>query len=223
MLETLKALKEKLYLSLSSENKSLVISSEPSHLDDWKVLYAQIKSFLQANEGNTSENGFIIIDDPLERLIEEIVPLFFQLWHKKNKVDNSYFLIYVQLQKLQDDLVAFQSNGLFTRYILDGIKIKLLAAHSAIEAIASPTQDCYQQGKEILIAKHRICTLSLHSLLKEMDALSPALLAIHQRLIEIKIELQGLLARKNPHAFSLTQVQVLQEVERTKSNLFANQ
>ena len=206
------ALKEKLYLSLSlsKENKSKSISiTEPSHLEDWTILYSQIKEFLLANDGN--EISFITMSDPIERLVEETVPLFFQLWEIENGVDKYLFTMYTQLQKIQDDLLALQSNGLFTRHILDTIRIKLSNLLPQIEQVVE-SHDCFHQAKEILIVKHKFCTLSLLNLAKEMDALSPVLLAIHQRLFEINMELQGLLARKNPHAFSLMQVQVLQEV-----------
>lgn len=46
---------------------------------------------------------------------------------------------------------------------------------------------------------------------EELDGISSALLPIHDRLVQIKTELDSLIARKNPHAFSLMEVQVLQD------------
>lgn len=49
---------------------------------------------------------------------------------------------------------------------------------------------------------------------KELDGIDRALVPIHARLVEIKTELNSLIARKNPHAFSLIEVQILQDEVR---------
>jgi hypothetical protein len=46
---------------------------------------------------------------------------------------------------------------------------------------------------------------------KELDGIAPELRALHARLVEIKKELQSLLKRNSPHAFSLSEVHILQD------------
>ena len=183
---------------------------------EWKQLYSLLKDY-QKQIFNTQHDDSAAIDplDPeLERLFEEVIPAFFHVWAKLKLVDRSLFNIYVALQKAQDDLQALLENGMFTRSILESHAGKLEHTHQSIQSLnaaSSSENDFKVQGKEILVLKHGYCKKKLDGMMEELAQISPALVPIHTRLVEIKTELAGLLSRNNPHAFSLTQVQVLQE------------
>ncbi|KAI9324642.1 hypothetical protein DFJ73DRAFT_871881 [Zopfochytrium polystomum] len=66
-------------------------------------------------------------------------------------------------------------------------------------------------GLALVESKLQACNKDLASLRAALAAIDPALLPLHTRLIEIKHELASLLARHSPHAFSLAEVQILQD------------
>lgn len=59
-------------------------------------------------------------------------------------------------------------------------------------------------------SEHNLDVL-LDELEAEYETIAFELRPIHTRLVEIKKELEALIARKNPHAFSLAEVQILQQ------------
>ncbi|KAJ3061089.1 hypothetical protein HK102_009251, partial [Quaeritorhiza haematococci] len=69
----------------------------------------------------------------------------------------------------------------------------------------------YQKGLHVLRAKLKSCSQLLSKLHRHIDAIAPELRPLHSRLIEIKRELQSLLSRKLPSAFSLAEVRILQD------------
>ncbi|KAJ3412915.1 hypothetical protein HDV05_008779 [Chytridiales sp. JEL 0842] len=68
--------------------------------------------------------------------------------------------------------------------------------------------------ERLLEGKLNACATIFKSLQAELASISPALLPIHTRLVAIKKELESLISRNSPHAFSLTEVQMLQDEVR---------
>ncbi|KAJ2991499.1 hypothetical protein HDV02_003758 [Globomyces sp. JEL0801] len=130
-------------------------------------------------------------------------------------VSSGVFTVFIAITKFQHHLQDLKQTGLFTEKIINN-NIKefdhLKKNITSLKCISDG--ECYRQGLQMLNLKMTYCESLIKSLETELESISDALLPIQNRLVEIKDELSSLLARNNPHAFSLVEVQVLQEEVR---------
>ncbi|KAI8926447.1 hypothetical protein BC831DRAFT_456228, partial [Entophlyctis helioformis] len=176
-----------------------------------KALSALRSSSDDSDVVKETESG-LHIDTEVDLLLDDIVPLFFQLWSQAGKVPERMYPTYVQLAKISHTLNQLFRSGLFTSETVRKQRQRLSVIGDTInEFVLLDTAECYKQGEGMLKLKFKGCGAMIDKMQDELDTISPALHPIHDRLVEIKEELEALIARKNPHSFSLAEVQILQE------------
>jgi chromosome segregation ATPase len=125
------------------------------------------------------------------------------------------FSSYLHCTKLSNEVNNAKETGLFTL-------VEISELHQKLVKIKDAFANCKVHGDAVYLNhafkafRQRIegCEQGIQELKTELESISSALQPIHSRLVEIKRELQQLLGRKNPHAFSLFEVQVLQDEVR---------
>jgi hypothetical protein len=145
--------------------------------------------------------------------VDELLPQFYKAWYHLDIAPLMMFKTWVAAVKIQNLLNTLQSSGVFNHSTLKDIKTNLEIEKEIVSSI-SVSHQMATQGLMILKARIDLCVNSLDSLFKELTCLSPALVPIHTRLVELKLELESLVGRKSPHAFSLIEVEVIQEEVR---------
>ncbi|KAJ3362998.1 hypothetical protein HDU91_003172 [Kappamyces sp. JEL0680] len=190
---------------------------------DWTLLYTTVKRYstftlgTEALESTDSLGSISAFCTKIDILIDDIITLFFSKWIRRGLPDagsvrKSVYHLYASLCRIRDEMNHLKQSGLFTESILNATHDKLEKERHTLATLHIPKdQPLIQQCMELLQAKFDSCQAMLKSLQGELAQISSALIPIHVRLVEIKMELEGLIARKNPHAFSLVQVQVLQD------------
>ncbi|KAJ1342026.1 hypothetical protein BSLG_003431 [Batrachochytrium salamandrivorans] len=181
-------------------------------------------------------DGGMHIDTEVDLLLDDVVPMFFQVWSKAGKVPRDMYKTYVHLTKILHMLNKLYETGLFTNESIQKIRDQLSVIWTTLQSYEEkshttsavdsshyqtggvvqpaglhPSRECFMESGKMLAQKHQLCLETLHRLQAELDAISPILHPIHDRLVEIKQELESLLTRRNPHLFSLSEVQVLQD------------
>jgi hypothetical protein len=184
-----------------------------NQIDDeitWKSVEVVLKSL------HNVQVGFEV-----EHLIDDILLLLFQKWskvfliYKQSLVSASAFSSYLQCTKLWNAIQSLKETGLFTLTVVNDLLGKLAKIKDLFNLIEFHGDQTYLvQGLAAFKRKIEACEQAIQDLKTEYESISPVLLPIRSRLIEIKLELVQLLARKNPHAFSLVEVQVIQEEVR---------
>ncbi|KAI8619404.1 hypothetical protein BC830DRAFT_1104467 [Chytriomyces sp. MP71] len=183
-----------------------------------------------ASARSTSEAANSAQDAPGESsdsVIEDIVPMFFQFWSLRGKVSENMYPVYVKLAKSKHTLEQLLETGLFTRALLKDLETHIesaehqmqnfkstrpsTAGRKSVASTSSSSGKILDARYSLLDAKLTSCKELLHNLKEALNAISPFLLPIHTRLVEIKNDLQQLLARRSAHAFSLAEVQMLQD------------
>ncbi|KAJ3252967.1 hypothetical protein HK103_001066 [Boothiomyces macroporosus] len=149
-----------------------------------------------------------------DKLIDDILPLFFKLWSKQDLMSPNTFTGYLALTKIHHKLDDLKISGLFNSQTLTKLSNEINMQKKHIPLLKCADGECYKQGLSMLSLKEQHCETVLKELQTELSSISDALIPIHSRLIEIKLELNQLIARKNPHAFSLVEVQILQDEVR---------
>ncbi|KAJ3102177.1 hypothetical protein HDU97_000738 [Phlyctochytrium planicorne] len=189
-LQRLKEIREKLF-NLRKATGSARQSKETSFL--WKEVSGIVKSLADLRskdaQGGDGDSSF-----ETDQILEDIIPMFFQFWSSNGKVSEHMYPVYVKLAKLNHTLDHWLESGLYTTSNLADAQGKLKDLEDRVHgfAVAHETKDKgRKQGLALLQSK--------------LNA------AIHTRLNEIKSELQNLLRRGSSHAFSLAEVQMLQD------------
>lgn len=143
-------------------------------------------------------------------LVDEVLPLFVKTWLFLEVAPLTMWKSCASAIKIQNLIKSLQSSGVFTHRTLNEIKQDLDMEKEILGNICVSNQMA-KQGLLILQARISLCEQSLDCLFKELTLLSSALVPIHTRLVELKRELQALIGRKSAHAFSLVEVEVIQE------------
>jgi Protein of unknown function (DUF2408) len=146
-------------------------------------------------------------------LVDDVLSQFFKAWLYLEIAPLTIYKTWAAAVKIQNSLNALLITGVFNHSILKNIKQNLDTEKEIVCNIDSPNE-MVKQGLLILKARIELCEKALGSLFKELTLLSPALVPIHTRLVELKKELECLIGRKSPHAFSLIEVEVIQEEVR---------
>jgi DNA repair ATPase RecN len=121
----------------------------------------------------------------------------------------------MSLTKLSNEISQYQEDGVFSRDMLNDAALNFKKLQDVSKALKPLNQGtCYEQAFQFFKYKIKSCELILRGLCEEMDSISPALMAIRERLVEIKQDLSRLISRRNPHAFTLVEVQMLQDEVR---------
>jgi archaellum component FlaC len=116
---------------------------------------------------------------------------------------------------LSHEINNAKETGLFTQVEIGELNQKLGKIKEAFSNCKVHGDAAYlNHGLKAFRRRIEGCDHGIQELKTELESISPALQPIHTRLVEIKRELQLLLGRKNPHAFSLFEVQILQDEVR---------
>ncbi|KAJ3352141.1 hypothetical protein HDU83_008324 [Entophlyctis luteolus] len=191
-------------------------------------LWKEVSGIVKAVMANQNQSGVSETAEPADSVIEDIIPMFIQ-----GKVAENMYPVYVRLAKYKHQMEQLLETGLFTEQNLQELELNVRAAESAVQgfkaAAESRTSVSSTSGRvsvastKSVIGKHlgpayglleskmNSCSSLLKELNSALSAISPFLLPVHQRLVEIKEDLQQLLSRRNGHAFSLAEVQMLQD------------
>ncbi|KAJ3074360.1 hypothetical protein HDU98_011429 [Podochytrium sp. JEL0797] len=221
LLDRLKAIRERL-LSL---RKAPSGTKEMTRL--WKEVSGIVVTLSQRREAFAPESQ--------DALVEDIIPMFLQFWSLKGNQAENMYPVYVKLAKYKHTMEELLETGLFSKAILKDLDHHIHAAKTAVEGFkstevrnsmsrvsATKRPSASTRGSEsspsrlgpglrLLESKLASC-ITLHKELKEaLDIISPFLLPIHARLVEIKHDLSQLISRRSAHAFSLGEVQMLQD------------
>ncbi|KAJ3320445.1 hypothetical protein HDV06_005268 [Boothiomyces sp. JEL0866] len=183
----------------------------------WSDLMSLVKELFTLRSSSEIEQqvsqGFHITTKS-DKLIDDILPLFFKIWSKQEKMSANTFTGYVVLTKIHHKLDDLKLSGLFNNQALTKLSNEINTQKKHLPLLKCADEECYKQGLSMLSLKLQHCETILKELQSELASISEALIPIHNRLIEIKQELDLLIARKNPHAFSLVEVQILQDEVR---------
>ncbi|KAJ3266938.1 hypothetical protein HDU77_008283 [Chytriomyces hyalinus] len=187
---------------------------------------AVMRSSASSSEDSADAMGGFGAESP-EAVIEDIVPMFLQFWSLRGKVSENMYPVYVKLAKNKHILEQLLQTGLFTKALLKDIEHQLESIERTMHSFSSdrPSQTARTSvtgtgnstGRNLdaryslLESKLVACQSILGELKELLGTISPFLLPIHARLVEIKHDLQQLLARRSAHAFSLAEVQMLQD------------
>ncbi|KAJ3094246.1 hypothetical protein HDU96_001769 [Phlyctochytrium bullatum] len=168
------------------------------------------ESLIQENERSEAARE----QSEIDVILEDIIPMFFQFWSSNGKVSEHMYPVYVKVAKLKHSLDHLNESGFFTKKDVVDMEAKYKEFETIVQtyAVAEEAKDRgNRKGIALLQAKLTACKRVLQTLQESLAAISPALLPIHTRLNEIKQELQSLLRRGSSHAFSLAEVQMLQD------------
>ncbi|KAH6581507.1 hypothetical protein BASA61_003217 [Batrachochytrium salamandrivorans] len=220
----------------SSEQNNVLLN------DAWLQVVEIVKQLTALRSSSNDQavvretDGGMHIDTEVDLLLDDVVPMFFQVWSKAGKVPRDMYKTYVHLTKILHMLNKLYETGLFTNESIQKIRDQLSVIWTTLQSYEEkshttsavdsshyqtggvvqptglhPSRECFMESGKMLAQKHQLCLETLHRLQAELDAISPILHPIHDRLVEIKQELESLLTRRNPHLFSLSEVQVLQD------------
>ena len=185
---------------------------------EWSSIHVAVKetSLQRSTENNDTD---LELDTQIDNLLNDIVPQFFRYWSKQNKITVDSYKGFMDAIKLYHELRSTVETGVFTTDKLKQFKSRLQVAESKMKAFSSLEEgECYDQAFKIFQSKVGTCKSYLELLETELNSISPALMPIRNRLVEIKIDLDVLLARKDPFGFTLVQVQMLQDDIREIDN-----
>ncbi|ORY50021.1 hypothetical protein BCR33DRAFT_713611 [Rhizoclosmatium globosum] len=221
LVSRLKTIRERL-LSL---RKAPSGSKEMARL--WKEVSAIVRLLASTRSGedaanlNLSQPGFDGYgQESPDSILEDIIPMFLQ-----------------HLAKYKHTMQQLLETGLFTKALLKDLEHHIQTAETSVNSFKNTARTSLTQrisnavlrrtsdtdsrsnsptkslgpGYTLLEAKLNSCVSLLKELKDALDAISPFLLPIHTRLVEIKHDLQQLIARRSAHAFSLAEVQMLQD------------
>lgn len=193
------------FMSEKTHSRSTVDSS-------WKVVNSLVKDLFKLR--SESEDRIL---NPVDLVIEDLVPLFLQFWSSCDAVSKDLFPIYVKAAKHLHQLNQSKISGLFTIQELTDRQTSLREISLHAKALYSMEGDTNTQGISMVCDKLLKCgsillmtDSLLQSLQNEFDGISSVLKPIHDKLVAIKRELNLLICRKSPHAYSLAEVQLLQ-------------
>ncbi|KAJ3273619.1 hypothetical protein HDV01_004228 [Terramyces sp. JEL0728] len=181
---------------------------------DLMTLVKELFSLRSSTEIEQQVSQGYHISTQSDKLIDDIMPLFFKIWSKQDHMSPNTFTAYVSLTKIHHKLDDLKVSGLFNSHALIKYSNEINTQKKHLPLLTCSDQECYKQGLSMLSTKLQCCETALKDLQTELASISEALIPIHNRLIEIKRELDQLVARKNPHAFSLVEVQILQDEVR---------
>lgn len=174
-----------------------------------------------AAETPGAENGYSI-----DLILDDVVPLFFQFWSQTGSVSKEMFPAYVRLAKLLHQLNLWKNSGVFSLEMLQASRNVMREVAESIGVLIHAehllTGSKYKHGENMVMEKVRACSIYLFDiddtigvLAVELEGLSPSLIPIHTRLVQLKGELEAIIARKSAHSFSLAEVQVIQDEVRS--------
>ncbi|KAJ3103130.1 hypothetical protein HK100_004256 [Physocladia obscura] len=225
ILSRLKTIRERL---LSLRKAPASGSKEMSRL--WKEVSLIVKG-VAVSRSHSDDTSSYSAETP-ESIMEDIAPMFLQFWSLRGKIAENMYPVYVKLAKYKHTMEQLLETGLFTKSILKDLDHHIMAAEAAVNGFknaartstASPTITKSASGRiseassrsaaeknlgpgySLLEAKLLSCQLKI-----SIRNISPFLLPVHTRLVEIKHDLEQLISRRNAHAFSLAEVQMLQD------------
>ncbi|KAJ3296524.1 hypothetical protein HDU76_006719 [Blyttiomyces sp. JEL0837] len=168
----------------------------------------------------------------VDMVLDDIAPMFFQFWSHTGKVSEHLYPVYVKLAKTKHVLDQLNESGLFTQEVIAEAEKNIAslaeqveefkkhkATTTAVAASSAPVPAAPEgvkgtgagRGLQLVEEKLEACVALVKDLRETLNTISPALLPVHARLVEIKSELSTLLSRGGAHAFSLAEVQMLQD------------
>ena len=198
--------------NLKSQDGSVDINVE------WCSIHMAVKASSLQRSIEEGEND-LELDVQIDNLLNDIVPQFFRYWAKQNKISQDSYTGFMDTIKLYHELKNISESGIFTLKDLERFNSRLIIIQSKLKSFTTVGQgECYDQAFRIFTSKVESCASYLKQLESEYTSISPALLPIRNRLVEIKMDLDSLLSRKDPFGFSLAQVQMLQDDIREIDN-----
>ncbi|KAJ3219498.1 hypothetical protein HDU67_000911 [Dinochytrium kinnereticum] len=212
-LDRLKSIRDRLF-NLRKASGSGRQSKETAFL--WKEVSVLVKSLseIRTKNAENEEDDGSAISMEMDQILEDIIPMFFQFWSSNGKVSENMYPVYVKLAKMKHTLEHLNDSGLYTSHVVSETEAKLKDLKEKVHAFAVAQESKDRGNKKtlaLLQSKLTACVQDLATLKESLSSISPALLPVHTRLNEIKQELQNLLRRGSSHAFSLAEVQMLQD------------
>ncbi|KAJ3300699.1 hypothetical protein HK104_007600 [Borealophlyctis nickersoniae] len=158
--------------------------------------------------------------DKVDELLEDVVPLFVQFWSQSGKVSEQMYPTFVQLSRTNHQLRNLQQTGLYNGATLETYRKRIQQLGEQVQSFGVRAEGAaargrYEQGLALLRSKLQTCESNLSILSTSLHSIAPALIPVYDRLIELKEELLSILARKSPHAFSLSEIQLIQDELRS--------
>ncbi|KAJ3056475.1 hypothetical protein HK097_006794 [Rhizophlyctis rosea] len=209
-------------LSLRSTTGGQATADLTKRWTEVETLVKQLSSLRSEQEQHTEDDGTADpeLSQRVDALIEDVVPMFVNFWSQSGKVSQEMYPVYVQLAKISHQLDHLNETGLYTDAILATYKSKIRRLASQVASFTVHGKEDegrkqYEQGLALLQSKQKECEQKLATLVSSIQSIDSALHPIYNRLVEIKTELEAILSRRNPHAFSLAEVQMLQDELRT--------
>ncbi|KAJ3031700.1 UNVERIFIED_CONTAM: hypothetical protein HDU68_001217 [Siphonaria sp. JEL0065] len=223
--DRLKAIRERL----------LSLRKSPSESKEMGRLWKEVSGLIAIINAKRSENATLSEGDGSDAIIEDLAPMFIQFWSSKGHIAEHMYPVYVKLAKYKHTMEQLLETGLFTKAILKDLDHHIQTTETAIigfkssaRVSATGRQSLLKQpvsvaersdspskslgpGFTLLESKLASCVSLLKELKEALAIISPFLLPIHSRLVEIKNDLQQLIGRRSAHAFSLAEVQMLQD------------
>jgi hypothetical protein len=90
----------------------------------WNLLNLQIKKLSNFRVGaDLSDN--LLIQDQVDRLLDDLHPFFFRQWAKTEKIPPNSFKSFLECVKIQHELQTYKSNGAFTFTHLEAMKMRM--------------------------------------------------------------------------------------------------
>lgn len=111
-------------------------------------------------------------------------------------------------------MLHYEQTGAYSHESLSVVEKKLAEVHARVKSCKVLTQEpdqLYSEMVSIVRDSYRAAECVLISLKKQLDDINPILIPLHSRLVEIKRSLESLCKRPLPSAFSLAEVQLLQD------------
>ncbi|KAJ1547617.1 hypothetical protein HK096_002021, partial [Nowakowskiella sp. JEL0078] len=201
----LRAVKDSLLKHLSSDHGHLFVKDDETLWTKVLVLLKELHALRNLN--NVLDKSYSEAD----LLLEEIAPMFVSFWSLNGAISLDLSSLYIEMSKELSSLDDLNKSGLFISRDIEGHRSKLLNIDSRLHELillnAGETQ--VSTADQSSLTSVRL----LKSLNVQLESIARELHPIRTRLVEIQLQLHSLLTRtqNHPHAFSLSEIQVIQD------------